>query len=190
MVRKTNIDGDAQADLNNHGGIDKAVYALPYEHYLFYQDRLGKDGFQTGHFGENLTTEGMQESVVHVGDRFRIGDAVLEVSQPRSPCFKFAMRMGTPDAVRQMLDSGKTGYYLRVIEEGMIESGEVSRSFLNESAPTVEDVHRLMYFDILNISELKRACGSSALSQTWRDEFHARLEKLNTKKNKKRYLNG
>ena len=181
MVRKTNIDGDAQADLKNHGGIDQAVYAFPCEHYAYYQERLGQDGFKTGHFGENLTTEGMLESVVHIGDQFRIGQVVLEVSQPRSPCFKFAMRMGTPDAVKQMLDSSKTGYYLRVVEEGMIETGQVSRSFSNELAPTVEEVHRLMYFDILNISELKKASGSSALGQIWRDEFVARLKKLSIK---------
>ena len=157
MVRKTNIDGDGQADPTVHGGLDKAVYGFPWEHYAFYRERFGHDDFSYGHFGENLTTEGMLETAVHIGDRFRIGKAVLEVSQPRSPCSKFAMKMDAADAVKTMLDSGKTGYYFRVIEEGTIGTGEVTRLSLNDSGPTVEGTHRLMFFDTLNISELKRA---------------------------------
>ena len=178
MVRKTNIDGDAQADLNNHGGIDKAVYAFPYEHYAYYQKRLEQQRLEYGHFGENITTEGMLESEVYIGDQFRIGEAVFEVSQPRSPCFKFAMKMGKPDAVKVMLDSGNTGFYLRVVREGMIEPGQVTRVFTNDMAPTVVEAHQLMYFDFLNVRQLKRVLGSSALSDRWRDVFTTRLKKL------------
>lgn len=181
MVRKTNIDGDGQADLTVHGGPDKAVYAFPSEHYAFYRERFGQDHFEYGHFGENLTTQGMMECTVHIGDQFRIGEAIFEVSQPRSPCSKFAMKMGAPDAVKTMLDSGKTGYYFRVIKEGMIENGDVTPLSLNESAPTVEEVHRLMFFDTLNINELITASTSSALALSWRDRFSARLRKLETR---------
>ena len=183
MVRKTNIDGDAQADLNNHGGMDKAVYAFPHEHYVYYQKRLEQQRLEYGHFGENLTTEGMLESEVHIGDQFRIGEAVFEVSQPRSPCIKFAIKVGKPNAVKVMLDSGNTGFYLRVVREGMIEAGQVTRLFLNEIAPTVAETHQLMYFDFLNVSRLKRALDSSALSAKWRHEFASRLKKLEVSPN-------
>jgi MOSC domain-containing protein YiiM len=178
LVRKTNIDGDAQADLNNHGGVDQAVYAFPHEHYVYYQKRLEQQRLEYGHFGENLTTEGMLESEVRIGDQFRIGEAVFEVSQPRSPCFKFAVKMGKPDAVKVMLDSGNTGFYLRVVREGMIEPGQVTRVFTNEMAPTVAEAHQLMYFDFLNVSKLQKALGISALSNKWRDVFATRLNKL------------
>lgn len=178
MVRKTNIDGDTQADLDNHGGVDQAVYAFPHEHYVYYQRCLEQQRLEYGHFGENLTTEGMLESEVHIGDQFRIGEAILEVSQPRSPCFKFAMKMGKPGAVKIMLGSGNTGFYLRVIREGMIEPGQVTRLFLDEMAPTVAEVHQLMYFDFLNVSKLKGALKCSALSDKWRGDFARRLDKL------------
>ena len=178
MARKTNIDGDAQADLNNHGGVDQAIYAFSYEHYVYYQKHLEQPRLEYGHFGENLTTQEMLEFEVHIGDQFRTGEAVFEVSQPRSPCLKFAIKMGRPDAVKIMLDSGRTGFYLRVIKEGMIEPGRVTRLFLNETAPTVAEVHQLMYSDFLNISKLRKALGTAALGQNWRDEFAARLNKL------------
>ena len=136
MLRKTNVDGDGQADLKVHGGLDKAVYSFPWEHYAFYQEHFGHDDFAYGHFGENLTTKEMLETAVHIGDRFRIGEAVLEVSQPRSPCSKFAMKMGAAEAVKTMLDSGKTGYYFRVIKEGVIDVGKATRLSVNETAPT------------------------------------------------------
>lgn len=178
MVRKTNIDGDAQADLNNHGGMDQAVYAFPHEHYVYYEKRFERQRLGYGHFGENLTTEGMLESEIHIGDQFGIGEVVCEVSQPRSPCFKFAMKMGQPEAVKVMLDSGNTGYYLRVLREGMIEPGQVTRLLSNETSPTVAEIHQLMYVDFLNVGKLKKALGSSALSDKWRNEFTARLKKL------------
>ena len=181
MLRKTNIDGDGQADLKVHGGLDKAVYGFPWEHYTFYQERFGPDDFAHGHFGENLTTKGMLENAVHIGDRFRIGEAVLEVSQPRSPCSKFAMKMRATEAVKTMLDSGKTGYYFRVIEEGMIDIGKTIRLSLNESAPTVYGIHQLMFFDALNVSELKRASVCSALAPSWREKFAERLRKLESR---------
>lgn len=181
MVGKTNIEGDAQADLSVHGGPDKAVYAFPWEHYAFYHEHFGHGDLAYGHFGENLTTEGMTETVVHIGDRFRIEEAVLEVSQPRSPCFKFAMKMGTADAIKTMLESGKTGYYFRVIEEGTIDTGEVTRLSSNGSAPTVDGAHRLMFFDTVNVSELKNASVCSALAPPWREKFAARLRKLETR---------
>ena len=178
-LRATNIDGDKQVDLKNHGGLDKAVYAFPCEHYAFYQEHLGQGSFGYGEFGENLTTEGLVESCVHIGDQFKIGTSIVEVSQPRSPCFKLAMIMGAPKVVRFMLDSGRTGFYFRVIREGLIEAGEVKRVFKNESAQSVEEIHNLLYLEIINVRELKRALLNPALGQSLREEFSKRLEKLN-----------
>ncbi len=179
MVRMTNIDGDGQADLTVHGGPDKAVYAFPFEHYPYYQEQFGQEPFECGQFGENLTTEGMLESDVRIGDRYRVGEVVFEVSQPRSPCFKFAIKMGSPDAIKACLTSGKTGFYFRVLNEGMIQSGDtIEREFLNDAAPSVEETHRLYYFDKQNIEELKRASQCTALAGVWKNEFATRLEKL------------
>ena len=184
MVRKTNIDGDVQADLKVHGGPNKAVYAFPFEHYAYYQEKFGQEQFEFGQFGENLTTEGMLESDVRIGDRYRVGEVVFEVSQPRSPCFKFAIKMGSPDAIKACLSSGKTGFYFRVLSEGMIQSGDtIQREFSNDAAPSVEETHRLYYFDKQNIDGLKQAVQCIALAEVWKNEFASRLEKLgvNTK---------
>jgi MOSC domain-containing protein YiiM len=179
FVRKTNIDGDAQADLAVHGGIDKAVYVFPSEHYGFYEALLERGRFEFGQFGENLATEGLLETEVRIGDRYRINDAVFEVSQPRSPCFKFGMKMESPAAVKACLNSCKTGFYLRVLHEGSIASGDaIERIFANDSAPSVEETHRLYYFDKRDASGLQRALRTAALSQVWKDEFATRLGKL------------
>ena len=178
-LRKANIEGDKQADLNSHGGFDKAVYAFPSEHYAFYHEHLGRGPHEYGYFGENLTTEGMVESTVHIGDRFQIGAAIIEVSQPRAPCFKLGMKVGTDRVVRLMLDSGKTGFYLRVIKEGLIEASEVRCVFSNETAQSVEEIHNLMFFKITNVSELKKALLNPALGQGMQDEFAKRIEKFN-----------
>ena len=145
MVRKLNIDGDEQADLTVHGGEDKAVYAFPAEHYSYYQDILKQDPYEPGQFGENLTTEGMLESNVHIGDRYRVGEVVFEVSQPRSPCYKFAIKMGVAESLSICINSAKTGYYFRVLSEGVIQSGDpIELDHSNDTAPTVEELHRVV----------------------------------------------
>ena len=152
MVRTTNIDGDGQADLTVHGGPDKAVYAFPSEHYAVYAESLGHEPYEPGQFGENLTTEGMLETEVRIGDRYRAGEVVLGVSQPRAPCFKFAIKMGTPSAIRLCLHSAMTGFYFCVIDEGMIAAGDaIECGFINHGAPTVDDVHRLFFLDKDNV---------------------------------------
>jgi MOSC domain-containing protein YiiM len=179
FVSKTNIDGDAQADLSVHGGIDKAVYAFPSEHYQFYETLLNRGHFEFGQFGENLTTEGLLETEVHIGDQYQINDVVFEVSQPRSPCFKFGMKMGTAAAVKACFNSCKTGFYLRVLHEGSIQSGDtIERLFANDSAPSIYETHRLYYFAKRDVSGLKRALRTAALSQVWKDEFESRLREL------------
>lgn len=178
-VGATNIDGDGQADLSVHGGRDKAVYAFPSEHYVRYQRTLDHEPYGFGQFGENLTTEGMLEMDIRIGDRYRAGDAVFEVSQPRSPCMKFAIKMGTPMAIRLCLASAMTGFYFRVIHEGMIEAGDaIDREFANTGAPTVEDVHTLFFLDKDNVEGLKQAARCDALEDGWRRGFAMRLKDL------------
>lgn len=126
-INRLGLAGDEQADLTVHGGLDKAVYAYPIEHYSFWQqegERIFKQikPLAMGALGENLTTQGLLETALWVGDRLQIGEVLLEVTEPRAPCYKFAACMGYKSAVKQMLQSGFTGVYLRVIETGVISA--------------------------------------------------------------------
>lgn len=123
-VRRLNIEGDAQADLEVHGGEGKAVYAYPSEHYAYWREQLPGVPLPWGVFGENLTVEGLLEGGVHIGDRFRMGSAEFAVTEPRMPCYKLALRFGRPDMVKRFLKSGRTGFYLAVLEEGEIGAGD------------------------------------------------------------------
>jgi MOSC domain-containing protein YiiM len=179
-ARRLGIDGDGQADLEVHGGVDKAVYAFPFEHYAFYRKLLRQAGYPPGQFGENLTTEGMFEQEVRIGDRYRVREALFEVSQPRSPCYKFAIRMGAAEALRICIDSAKTGFYLRVLDEGMIRQGDrIELEHAGRDAPTVEEVHRLYYLDRKNAEGLARAANCTGLAAGFRDEFKRRLGESN-----------
>jgi MOSC domain-containing protein YiiM len=125
ILRRGNLEGDEQADLSVHGGWDKAVYVYPSEHYAFWRAKLVDVHVTYGMFGENFTTEGLDESTVCIGDRFRIGGAVVEVTQPRVPCYKLAVRFGRPDMPQQFHASGRCGFYLAVLEEGEVGAGDV-----------------------------------------------------------------
>jgi MOSC domain-containing protein YiiM len=122
-VGRTNLEGDRQADLRVHGGPDKAVYAYDLSGYAHFRRELALE-LPFGQFGENLSIEGLPETEVRIGDVYRVGTALLQVSQPRSPCFKLALRMGRPDFPRLFLESGRTGFYLRVREEGDVGAGD------------------------------------------------------------------
>ncbi|HTP54940.1 MAG TPA: MOSC domain-containing protein [Thermoplasmata archaeon] len=123
-VVRNNLEGDRQADLRVHGGEEKAVYLYPSEHYAHWRGVFPHRSLEWGAFGENLTTEGLIETGVHQGDRLRIGSAELEVTRPRFPCSKLALRFGTDRMVRWFLDSGRTGFYLKIREEGVLQSGD------------------------------------------------------------------
>jgi MOSC domain-containing protein YiiM len=124
MLRQHNLDGDRQADLSVHGGWGKAVYVYPSEHYAYWRDELPGAPLAYGSFGENFTTEALDESTVRIGDRFRVGKAVVEVTQPRVPCYKLAIRFGRADMPKRFHASGRCGFYLAVIEEGEVEAGD------------------------------------------------------------------
>jgi MOSC domain-containing protein YiiM len=123
-VTRTNLDGDGQADLENHGGESKAVYAYSHDHYAWWQEKLGRGDMPFGQFGENLTIEGLDETQSFIGDHLEIGSALFAISQPRVPCFKLGIRMDDPKIPAQFTQSSRTGYYLSVLREGTIEAGD------------------------------------------------------------------
>lgn len=182
-VTKLNVQGDEQSDLSVHGGEDKAVYAYPSEHYALWRNELPGMEFPFGAFGENLTTEGLLESTVHIGDRFRAGSCEFVVTQPRMPCFKLGVRFGRADMVKRFLHSGRTGFYLAVLREGNLAAGD-SIDLL------AEDENRISVADIVglytenganedlfraNRDLLRRASRLSALPDSWREYFRERL---------------
>jgi MOSC domain-containing protein YiiM len=123
-VAKLGLQGDQQSDLEVHGGIDKAVYAYPSEHYAFWRKELPGMDLPWGAFGENLTTEGLLEETLNIGDRIRAGSAEFIVTEPRMPCYKLAIRFGRPDIVKRFMRSGRTGFYFAVLKEGEVGAGD------------------------------------------------------------------
>jgi ferredoxin-NADP reductase/MOSC domain-containing protein YiiM len=178
MVRRVNLDGDGQADLNVHGGPDKVVYVYDIDSYHYWQHELGLDTLAYGHFGENLTVEGMPDDRVHIGDVFRIGAALLEVTQPRVPCFKLELNMGMPGFSRQFLASGRLGFYFRVLEEGEVGTGDViERVKTGPEQVSVRQLARLLYFDYDNLDQIRKVLRIPALASGWRDAFEELLAK-------------
>jgi len=178
MMRRLNIDGDGQADLKNHGGEYKAVYTYDIQNYAHWKKELGRDDFAHGQFGENLTTEGMAEDQVCIGDIFRIGGAVAEVTQPRNPCFKLGIRVADKMFVRNFLESGLLGIYLRVIEEGEIGAGDAfKRIGAGPEQITVREMARLRNFSDDDLELTRRALRIPALEPEIKELFKIRLEK-------------
>ena len=161
MVRRLNIDGDDQADRKVHGGLDMAVYAYSVEHYAFWEGELGRKGFPHGQFGENLTVSGMDEETVQVGDIFRIGEALLQVTQPRIPCYKLAIRMEQGlDFPGRFQQTGRMGFYFRVLEEGEVGAGDPIESLeRDESSATIAQFIRVYLKDALDPPSLKHVLG-------------------------------
>jgi len=139
-VRTLGLQGDGQADLTVHGGPAKAVYAYPSEHYVYWQKQL-RLNLPYGMFGENLTTKGLLEGAVHIGDRFRAGSAELTVTQPRFPCYKLGIKFGMMEMLKRFQESGKSGFYLAVVKEGEIEAGDSLHLIsCNTNNPTIAEV--------------------------------------------------
>jgi MOSC domain-containing protein YiiM len=175
-VTTLNLEGDKQSDLSVHGGVDKAVYAYPSEHYPFWHEELPSVDLPWGVFGENFTTEGLLEEAVHIGDRLRVGSAEFVVTQPRMPCFKLALRFGRPDMVKRFLRSGRTGFYLAVVREGEVTAGDSIELFArDEHGVTVADVVNLYTADAKNQDLLRRVSELPALPAGWRGYFRKRL---------------
>lgn len=178
MLRTMNLDGDGQADLTAHGGIYKAAYVYSIENYDYWKQELGRTDFAFGQFGENFTVEGMSEDEIHVGDVFRVGGALVEVTQPRVPCYKLGIRMGLSQFVKMFLASCRVGFYLRVLEEGEVGAGDVfDRVRTDPERMSAREICRLLYFDPENLRGTKKALRIRALSPGWRRSFVERLAK-------------
>jgi MOSC domain-containing protein YiiM len=183
MISKLNLDGDGQADLMGHGGIYKAAYAYSVENYNYWKRELGRTDFAFGQFGENFTVEGMLEDVIHVGDVFRVGSALIEVTQPRVPCYKLGLKMGLSGFEKRFLASCRVGFYLRVLEEGGVGAGDVfERVRTDPERMTVREICRLLYFDSENLEGTRRALRIRALSPGWRQSFEERLANWNSRR--------
>lgn len=179
MLRRLNLDGDRQADLTVHGGPTKAVYVYPSEHYEFWRREFPEMDLPWGMFGENFTTEGLNEQSVNIGDQFRIGEATLTVTEPRLPCYKLGIKFGRTDILKRFLKSGRTGFYLSVAQEGFVAANDpVELIRQDKHGVTVSDIVRL-YSDGRDDAEtMRRALDVEALPESWRNHFQQQLDKL------------
>lgn len=176
LVTRLNLAGDKQSDLTVHGGVDKAVYVYPSEHYAYWREQLPDFPLPWGAFGENFTSDGLLEDAIRIGDRLRIGTAEFTVTQPRMPCFKLGIRFDRADMVKLFLKSGKSGFYLSVSKEGEVTAGDtVTFIARGEDSLSVSDVVSLYTADGANRDLLRRASKLRALPESWRDHFRQRL---------------
>jgi MOSC domain-containing protein YiiM len=178
MVRSLNLDGDGQADLTVHGGSEKAVYAYPFEHYDYWRSELPDTELTLGNFGENFTTTGLREEELNIGDRFRVGDVHLMVTQPRLPCYKLGIRFGRSDMMKRLLLSQRTGFYFAVLQEGEVGTGDtlelVSR---DDNNITVADITQLFIREQNDPALLHRAAQLAALPESWRNYFQQKTHR-------------
>ncbi len=173
-LRGFNLEGDRQSDLQAHGGPNKAVYLYAHEHYEYWRQQLPGTDLPFGAFGENLTTEGISEESAHIGDRFRIGTAVLQVAQPRMPCYKLALRMGRTDMVKLFWKSGRSGIYFSVVQEGEFAAGDpMEQVATGDEQVRVADVVRLYKRETDDADLMARAM-RSPLRGSWKSEIQAR----------------
>lgn len=175
LFRET-LYGDHQVDRRFHGGADKAVYCYPHEHYAFWEASLGRSDLRPGHFGENFTVQGLLEPEVCIGDRFRVGEAEVEVTQPRVPCYKLGVRMGNQAFPKAFLASGRVGFYLRVLTEGLVQAGAPMVRYARGAAGlSISEAIRLHFFDTDDVNGIRHALSETALSRAWQDELRALL---------------
>jgi len=175
-VRRLNLDGDGQGDLAGHGGEQRAVYVYQIESYRYWQEQLRRTDFVYGQFGENFTVEGLPDHVVCIGDRYQIGSAVFEVTQPRVTCYRLGIRMNDPQMPALLTSSGRPGFYLRVLQEGEVGAGEpITKVGEARERMTVAEINALLYLPGHSRERLQRALRIEALSEGWRESFDALL---------------
>ena len=185
-LRKLNLDGDRQADLNVHGGEFKAVYCYPIAYYDYWRKELPGHELPTAIFGENFTVsestkDGLFEDLVHLGDRFSVGSAELIVTQPRLPCYKLALRFQMDDMVKRFLASGRTGFYFAVIREGEVGAGDelkmVGRDPIGVPVSEITRLYIAKGYSDDDVSAVRRALRVAALPESWKGYFRERLER-------------
>ncbi|MEH2117762.1 MOSC domain-containing protein [Nostoc sp.] len=178
MVRELNLDGDRQADLTVHGGVDKAVYVYPFEHYDYWRSELPDTELTLGIFGENFTVTGLREEELNIGDRFKIGSVELMVTQPRLPCYKLGIRFGRSDMVKRFLASRRSGFYFRVLQEGEVGIGDtLELSSRDDNNITVANIIQLYVREQNNPELLHRVAQLEALPESWRDYFQEQIRR-------------
>jgi MOSC domain-containing protein YiiM len=176
-IRELNLAGDQQADRTVHGGPDKAVYAYPVEHYEYWRKQLPDVSFSWGAFGENLTTEGLSEDELSIGDLLRAGSAILQVTQPRMPCYKLQLRFNRDDMVKRFLTTGRSGFYLSVIEPGDVGRGSgVEILDRNPDRVTISDIVRLYLGQVRDPELLQRAVNVISLPENWKTQLRLRAQ--------------
>ena len=176
MVRRLNIDGDGQGDLAGHGGEHRAVFVYQIESYRYWQAQLGRDDFQYGQFGENFTVRGLADDQVCIGDRYRIGEAVFEVTQPRVTCYRVGIRMDDPRMPAMLVSHHRPGFYFRVLREGVVQAGnDVVKVGSAPETMTVADVDALLYLPGHPRGQVLRALRIAALPDGWKASFEAML---------------
>jgi ferredoxin-NADP reductase/MOSC domain-containing protein YiiM len=177
MVRRLNIDGDGQGDLAGHGGEQRAVFVYQIESYQYWQKELGRDDFEYGQFGENFTVQGLADDQVCVGDRYQIGGAVFEVTQPRVTCFRVGIRMDDPRIPALLVSRHRPGFYFRVLTEGPVKAGQqIIKLASGPEAMTVADTDALLYLPGHSRQQLLRALRIPALSGGWKTSFQEMLD--------------
>ncbi|HUK07273.1 MAG TPA: MOSC and FAD-binding oxidoreductase domain-containing protein [Stellaceae bacterium] len=181
-LRTLNLDGDRQADLSVHGGPDKALYAYPAEHYAYWQRELPDMTLPWGIFGENLTTEGLFEDDLKIGDRFFIGSTEVAITQPRLPCYKLGLRFGRDDMVKRLLASGRTGFYFKVVAEGELAAGDpIIAAQRAQDSVSVSEITRLYARDKDDVDGLRRTVAVAALPDDWRDYFNEQINRMSAR---------
>lgn len=175
-LRTLNLDGDCQADLSVHGGRDKAVYGYPSEHYPDWRRELSRLVLPGGMFGENFTTMGLAEDDLHVGDRFQVGSSIVMVRQPRTPCYKLAVKFQLDDILERFLLSGRSGFYFSVEQEGSVAADDEFQLLArNQDGITISEMNRLFVREKYNQDLLRKAIHTKALPDQWREYFSGRL---------------
>ena len=175
-VRRLNIDGDGQGDLTGHGGERRAVFVYQMDSYRYWQDHLGRNDFVYGQFGENFTVDGLSDAEVCIGDRFRIGGALFEVTQPRVTCYRLGIRMNEPEMAALVVKHGRPGFYFRVLDEGEVEAGDkITQVASGAERMSVFEINSLLYMPGHPRNQLERALRIPALSAGWRGSFEALL---------------
>ncbi|MEM6829214.1 MAG: MOSC domain-containing protein [Bacteroidota bacterium] len=178
-VTKLNIAGDQQADLSVHGGVDKAVYAYPREHYDFWKKERSDLDFQPGIFGENLSITGLNEENVCVGDEYKIGSVILSVTTPRMPCFKLGIKMNDNSMIKRFMDARKNGFYFKVLTEGIIEPGDAITPVGNDGyGLTIDEVIQLYTIKKEDANLLEKAIHAPNLVEDWKVYFQKKLVQL------------
>jgi ferredoxin-NADP reductase/MOSC domain-containing protein YiiM len=176
MVRRLNIDGDGQGDLAGHGGERRAVFVYQMDSYRYWQNHLARNDFTYGQFGENFTVDGLPDAEVCIGDRYRIGGALFEVTQPRVTCYRLGIRMNEPEMAALVVKHGRPGFYFRVLEEGEVEAGnEVTRVASGPERMSVSEIDALLYMPGHSRDQLERALRIPTLSAGWRRSLEALL---------------